>query len=113
MTDNERIAVWRGWANLGGPSPWVSPNSDRFMGVPPWDKGCGWWHGKHGLLAEIEKRGMTNEFVDAVYAITECEVFQYSSNPSDHKFAFLMLSPSQLSDALIVIIEETDDENKP
>ena len=115
MTDNERIAVWRGWANLGGSSPWVNPKSDRFRGVPPWDKGCGWWNGKNGLLAEIEKRGMTNEFVDAVYATIECEAFTYSSNPSDHKFAFLMLSPSQLTAALVKIIDDSkeSDEKEP
>ena len=105
MNDNEKIAIWRGWSNLGGSSPWVNPESDRFMGVPPWDKGCGWWHGEYGLLVEIEKRGIECDFYRAL---------KFMLDPTDATTSTMgialmcmMATPSQLAAALIKTIENT------
>jgi len=107
MTDNEKIAIWRGWSNLGGSSPWVNPKSDRFMGVPPWDKGCGWWHGEHGLLVEIEKKGLVLSFIAALWD----SIRPKSEMPHEAyamMFYALTATPSQLAAALIKTIERNE-----
>ena len=49
MTNNERIAEWCGW-----------------KGIPPFDADITLWHGKDGLLAEIKRRELHEQFLEEV-----------------------------------------------
>ena len=106
MNDNERIATWRGWINVGGPTPWLNKESERFHGVPPYEQGCGWWHGKHGLLAEIYDRMLFVSFL--AHLRTVCAITD-SQELSGAVWKVLTATPSQLADALVATINEAHD----
>ena len=113
MTDNEQIAEWLGWTKFKTDSfmwMWNKPGetgSSNALYCPPlFNFKITLWHGEDGLLVEIDKHGLVDKFVDAVYETVECGTFAYSSNPAEHKFAFLMLSAGQLTAALVAVIKE-------
>jgi len=104
MNDNERIATWRGWINVGGPTPWLNKDSERFHGVPPYEQGCGWWHGKHGLLAEIEKRGCVISFMSK---LTDA-IREETTNGTLAWWDVITATPAQLAAAMVKMIEAHD-----
>lgn len=109
MTNNEIIARWRGWIKTDSPIPWLTPDSDRRMNVPPYDRGIGFWHSKHGLLAEIKQH---NDFSNNFFAIGFQEALDeilLEASGEDRYYNLLdavAAIPAQLAEALVKVIKE-------
>lgn len=109
MDNNEVIARWRGWIKTDSPIPWLTPESDRHINVPPYDRGIGFWHGEHGLLAKIKKHDdFSNNFLATRFGEALDETLLEASG-EDRYYNLLdaiSATPAQLAEALAKVIKE-------
>jgi len=69
MTNNERIAEWLGWTvDKFLPPTWYFKDGDSVMRVKDFkpDTDITLWHGENGLLAEIKRRELHEQFLEEV-----------------------------------------------
>lgn len=122
MTTNKRIAEWLGWKKGSEASPlapdepplewWTPEGKARFL--PFWDRYNENWHGKNGLLAEIEKRGPAVWLVFITALIKNMgprRVIVHEDDGSDWveigtALMALESTPKELTAALIEVIAE-------
>jgi len=113
MTTNEKIARWLGWRGFqrqlcsGGGKTWegdllgVPPDSERGRLVPRFDTDIGFWHGGGELLEEIEKRGIRDQFLSALFR----DFANQGISGDDYTWWMMTASPAQLAAALVAVIE--------
>ena len=115
MTTNERIAEWAGWEEIESygegvrsigrvPRSHKDWNDDfQYSFIPSFDTDITLWHGENGLLAEIENRHLSEQFVyesDGPWLGGDDDGFAVEI------WAALRASPAQLAAALVKVIEE-------
>jgi len=126
MTANERIARWLGWKWRGGRirrDLYPAQGFKRLLFDPrPFDQSLhycdAWqpdvditlWHGKGGLLEEIEERGLWSVFCSKLSIIRTKHGMNYPGQNALTIFkAALFATPAQLSAALDAVLKEAGD----
>ena len=111
MTDNEKIAEWRGYVHVdqrikqpfqdNGPSGWLDHLHGKDVSIA-FDTDLALWHGEGGLLHEIGKRNRSDCFIDAIFDLCE-----YTDDRSDNDWNWYLLTatPKQLTAALVKVID--------
>ena len=108
MTDNEKIARWRGYIYVDqrirqplqsdGISGWRNWLYGKDVSIA-FDTDITLWHGKGGLLAEIEKREMSSLFImRGPWWIEEIRATNEGS--------LLTATPTQLAATLVKVIDD-------
>jgi len=113
MTDNEKIAKWRGYLYVdqrikqpfqdNGLSGWRDWPHGKDVGIA-FDTDIALWHGEGGLLYEIGKRNRSGDFIDALFAL--CEYTDDRSDNEDWDWYLLAATPAQLAAALVRMIDD-------
>jgi len=104
MNTNERIARWLG-RELDVPrnphhAPEIKDAAGRTKRSMAFDADLTLWHGKYGLLAKIEARGLINPFLRAMqWFPAEWGGVQRAV------WATLTATPAQLASALVEVID--------
>ena len=111
MTDNEKIARWRGYIYVDQrikqpfPTDGISGWRDGLHGKDvsiAFDTDIALWHGEEGLLATIEKLEMSSLFImRGPWWIEEIR--------ATNEWSLLTATPAQLTAALVKVI---DDDNR-
>ena len=109
MTNNEKIAEWRGYTRFKTPATsqkypgvpaesWIKPSTGLTASIE-FDGDIVLWHGKDGLLAEIEQREKKGVFLDALMVANAWAV----DGRWNQDFVWLICraTPAQLAAALM------------
>jgi len=111
VTDNEKIARWRGYIYVDqrikqpfqddGLSGWRDGLHGKGVSIA-FDTDITLWHGKDGVLAEIEKREKKGVFLDALMVTNAWDV----DGRWNQDFVWLICraTPAQLAAALVKVI---------
>ena len=110
MTDNEIIARWLGWKlDNYYPCVWYHDGLETVMLTKDFqpDKDITLWHGDDGLLKDIEKSVLRNDFLSEL--MKQVGVF---GCPKDiTAWRVLQATTAQLTAALVAVIKEEQDED--
>ncbi|MEA3224852.1 MAG: hypothetical protein U9Q07_02795 [Planctomycetota bacterium] len=118
MTDNERIAEWRGWTlvewdEVPGRMQWRDADDVLVcheMAFLP-DTDITLWHGPDGLLAEIDKRRIAMPFLLALTSRRPMRkpIYAQLAEWLLTTWETLTATPAQLTAALVAVIKEVPD----
>jgi len=92
MTNNEKIARWLKW---------------DFKNPRVFDEDISLWHGITGVFAEIEEKGHNRA---AMFVFYLRDVLKMEKGETNF-WKYMTATPSQLTAALVKMIEEEEDEN--